>query len=136
MAGALASRLQPAAPVAVLSPRVIDCAQSPAQFLVQISWVPALRINRFYQFQVLTKTFPSRADLLEPFLRIIRFALKHNERACQLVGHFGTAAVQFLLTTAQFFELALLLFDLFLLALELEQLLLRFLHLRLQMLGR
>ena len=83
---------------------------------------------------MLTETFPSRTKLLEPPLRIVRLPLEHNERACQLVGHFRAAPVQFFLTTAQFFELAFLFFNLLLLALELKQLFLRFLHLRVKML--
>src|SRR4029450_4670181 len=83
---------------------------------------------------MLTKTFSSSADLLEPFLRVIRFALEDNESARQLVGHFRATALQFFLATAEFFELPLLFFYLFLLALELEQLLLRLLPLRVQML--
>ena len=43
--------------------------------------------------------------------------------------------LQFFLAPAEFFELAFLFLDLFLLALELEQLLLRFLHLRIEMLA-
>ena len=84
---------------------------------------------------MLPKTFAHRAELLEPFLRVVAFPLEHDERARQLVGHFRAPPFQFFLAATQFFEFPLLLFDLFLLALELEQLLLRLLHLRIEMLG-
>ena len=85
---------------------------------------------------MLPETFPGRAKLLEPLLRVVRFALEHNQRARQFVGHFRAAALQLFLTTAQLLEFALLFFNQLLLAFELEQLLLGFLHLRVEMLGR
>src|SRR6266446_8248257 len=84
---------------------------------------------------MLSKTFSHRPDLLQSLLRIISFALQHDERARQLVGYFRAPVFQFLLAATQFFQLPLLLFNLLLLAFELEQLLLRFLHLRIEMLG-
>ena len=83
---------------------------------------------------MLPKAFAHRAELLQPFLRVVAFPLEHDERACQLVGHFRASPFQFFLAATQFFEFPFLLLDLFLLPLELEQLLLRLLHLRIQML--
>src|ERR1700680_3865350 len=85
---------------------------------------------------MLSKTFSHRPDLFESPLRIVGFALEHDERARQLVGYFRAPAFQFLLAAAQFFQLPFLFFNLLLLAFELEQLLLRFLHLRIEMLRR
>ena len=85
---------------------------------------------------MLAKALPHRAQLLEPFLRVVPFALQHHERARELVRHFQASAFQLFLTPAQLLQLAFLFFDLFLLPFQLEQLLLSFLHLLVEMLGR
>ena len=84
---------------------------------------------------MLAETLARGAELLHFFLRIGGFALEHNERAGQFVRHLGAAALQFFLAAAQFLEFALLFFDLFLLAFKLQQLFLRFLHLRIEVLS-
>ena len=68
-------------------------------------------------------------------LALVLLAFQHDQRTRELVAHFGTSTVQFLLAPAELLELSLLFFNLFLLALELEQLVLRFLDLRVEMLG-
>ena len=125
----LGRRLEPAALLAVFGPRVVHRAQSAAQFLVQVGRDSRSWIDRFKQFEMLAEAFASGAELLHFFLRVGGFAFEHDERARQLVGHLGAAAVEFLLAAAQLLEFALLFLDLFLLALELEELFLRLLHL-------
>ena len=85
---------------------------------------------------MLPETFPHRPELFEPLLRVVSLALQHYQRPGEFIGHFRAASLELFLTAAQFLELALLFLDLFLLTFELEQLLLRFLHLRIEMLCR
>ena len=49
---------------------------------------------------MLRKTFARNADLLQPALRIVRFAFEDNQRSRQLVGHFCAAVFQLILTPA------------------------------------
>ena len=84
---------------------------------------------------MLLKTLASSADLLELFLRVVSFPLQHDKRSRQLVSEFCAAALEFFLTPAQFFQLAFLLLNLILLSLERDELLLRFLHLRIEVLS-
>src|SRR2546421_180637 len=85
---------------------------------------------------MLSKTFPHRAQLLEPFLRVVSFAFQNNERTREFVAHLGAAAFEFFLFPAQLLEFALLFFDLVLLTFELEQLVLRLLDLGIEMFRR
>src|SRR5712691_4296384 len=85
---------------------------------------------------MLPETFPHRPELFEPLLSVVSFPFQHYQRPGEFIGHFRAASLELFLTAAQFLELALLFLDLFLLTFELEQLLLRFLHLRIEMLGR
>ena len=85
---------------------------------------------------MLPEAFPGCTDLLETTLCVVTLTLEHNKRAGQFVGHFRATVLQFILATTKLFQFALLFFDLLLLSLELEQLLLRLLHLRIQVLGR
>src|SRR5439155_996629 len=58
-------RLQTAALLTEFDPRAVHRAQRPAQFLVQIGRVPAFRIDRLDQLQMLAETFPHRPQLFE-----------------------------------------------------------------------
>ena len=84
---------------------------------------------------MLRKTFVGRADLFEFLLRIVTFPLQDYEGARKLVRHFRAPAFEFFLTPAQLFQLALLFLDLLGLPFQLEELFLRLLHLRIEMLG-
>src|SRR5438874_115759 len=84
---------------------------------------------------MLVETFARGAQLLHFLLRFVGFSLEYDEGTGELVGHFRAAAVELFLPAAEFLEFALLFLDLLLLALELKQLLLRPLHLRIDLLG-
>ena len=131
-----AVRLEPAPLLAEFRPRVVHRAEGAAQFFRQIRRVPALGLDRFEQLEVLGETFVSRADLFELLLRIVTFPFQDHERSRELVRHFRPPALQFFLAPAQLFQLALLLLDLFRLPLQLQELFLRFLHLRIEVLRR
>ena len=103
---------------------------------MQIRRVPIFGVDRFEQLQMLAKTFARRPQLLELLLRVVGLPLQNNKRSRQLVRHLGPSLFQFALTPAQFLELAFLFLNLLLLSLELEQLFVRFLHLRVEMLSR
>ena len=81
------------------------------------------------------RSFRGRRGSARAALRVVCLPLQHDERARQLVGHLRAAVLQFLLAPAEFLQFALLFFDLLLLAVELQQLLLRLLHLRIQISG-
>ena len=66
---------------------------------------------------------------LDALLRVVRLALEHHDRAGELLHHLRLARLELLLPAAELLELALLPLDLILLPLEREELLLRLLHL-------
>src|SRR5262245_33724949 len=94
--------LQATALLAVLGSRIVHRAQGAAQFLVQVRRIPAPRINRLEQLEMLAETLAGGAELFHFFLSIGGFALEHDERASQLISHLRAAALQFFLPAAQF----------------------------------
>ena len=84
---------------------------------------------------MLRKTFVGGADLLQLLLRIVAFPFQDHERARKFVRHLRAAPLQLFLSPAQFFQLALLFLDLLRLPFQLQELFLRLLHLRIEVLG-
>lgn len=81
---------------------------------------------------VLRERFVDGLKLLDPFLRVVNFALQHHGGAREAVDHLRAARVQLLLPAAHLFEFPLLFLDRLLLALEGNELFLSFLHLRIE----
>ncbi len=82
---------------------------------------------------MLDKGFVDRTELLDPLLGIVNLALEDDQGSGEMLDHLGFALLELLLPPAQFLEFPLLLLNLLLLALELDELLLRLLHLIVQM---
>ena len=83
---------------------------------------------------MLIEGFVDRTELLHALLGVINLSLHDHQRPGEVLDHLRLALLELLLPAAEFLEFPFLFLDLFLLALELDELLLRFLHLIVQML--
>src|SRR6266853_1186018 len=119
----------------VLGARVIDGAERLVELLADVEAVPRFRVDFLEHAHVRAERFVDALEQLDALLRVVRLALEHDDRAREFLDHLLTARLELLLAPAHFLELALLFFDQLLLPLEREKLILRFLHLVVEMLA-